>query len=94
MMEKLINSYVNKLTKQDILLFADKNNITLTNEEVDIILEIDTILTKEDLLKIKDLNCDCCYVLHSLHMPHSNTDFTFIFFSSFGTHLLSNIGSG
>ena len=40
MMEKLINSYVNKLTKQDILLFADKNNITLTNEEVDIIFNV------------------------------------------------------
>lgn len=37
MMEKMINSYVNKLTKNDILKFADKNNITLTNDEIDII---------------------------------------------------------
>lgn len=37
MMEKMINSYVNKLTKNDIIKFADKNNITLTNNEVDII---------------------------------------------------------
>lgn len=37
MMEKMINSYVNKLSKNDIIKFADKNNIKLTNEEVDII---------------------------------------------------------
>lgn len=37
MMEKMINSYVNKLTKNDIIKFADKNNITLTNDEIDII---------------------------------------------------------
>lgn len=37
MMEKMISSYVNKLTKNDIIKFADKNNITLTNDEIDII---------------------------------------------------------
>ena len=37
MMEKMINSYVNKLTKNDIIKFADKNNITLTKDEIDII---------------------------------------------------------
>ena len=37
MMEKMINSYVNKLTKNDIIKFADRNNITLTNDEIDII---------------------------------------------------------
>lgn len=36
-MEKMINSYVNKLTKSDITKFAVKNNVQLTNEEVDII---------------------------------------------------------
>ena len=36
-MEKMINSYVNKLTKGDITKFAVKNNVQLTNEEVDII---------------------------------------------------------
>lgn len=36
-MEKMINSYVNKLTKNDIIKFAKNNNITLTDEEVNII---------------------------------------------------------
>ena len=36
-MEKMINSYVNKLTTYDILKFAKSNNITLTDEEVNII---------------------------------------------------------
>lgn len=40
MMEKMINSYVNKLTKNDIIKFADKNNITLTNNEVNIIFNV------------------------------------------------------
>ena len=38
------------------------------------------------------LNLNGSYVLHSLQMTHGNTDFTLIFFSSFGTHLLKNIG--
>ena len=37
MIEKIIHSYVNKLTKEDILNFAYYNNIVLNNEEVDII---------------------------------------------------------
>jgi len=37
------------------------------------------------------LNGNRSYVLHGLHMTHSNTDFTLIFFSSFGTHLLCNL---
>lgn len=37
MIEKIIHSYVNKLTKDDILNFAQQNNITLTGEEVDVI---------------------------------------------------------
>ena len=40
MMEKMINSYVNKLTKNDILKFADKNNITLKNDEIDLIYNV------------------------------------------------------
>lgn len=36
-MEKMINSYVNKLTTNDIINFASKNNIKLTDEEVNII---------------------------------------------------------
>lgn len=37
MIEKIIHSYVSKLTKEDILNFAYHNNIVLNNEEVDII---------------------------------------------------------
>ena len=36
-MEKIIDSYINKLNKNDINKFALKNNITLTNEEIEII---------------------------------------------------------
>ncbi len=37
MIEKLIHSYVGRLTKEDIVSFASSNNISLTSEEVDII---------------------------------------------------------
>lgn len=40
MKEKIINSYVNKLTKDDIISFSTKNGIYLTNDEIDIIFEI------------------------------------------------------
>lgn len=40
MKEKIINSYVNKLTKDDILSFSTKNGILLSNDEVDILFEI------------------------------------------------------
>lgn len=40
MKEKIINSYVNRLTKDDILSFSTKNNILLSNDEVDTLLEI------------------------------------------------------
>jgi len=39
MMEKIIVSYVNKLTKSDIIQFANSNNVSLSNEEVNIIYE-------------------------------------------------------
>lgn len=39
MMEKMINSYVNKLTKSDIIKFASKNNITLKDFEINIIYD-------------------------------------------------------
>lgn len=37
MIEKIIHSYVNRLTKQDIIKFANKNNITLNDKEITII---------------------------------------------------------
>lgn len=36
-MNYLIEAYVNKLTKQDILNFASKNNLNVTNEELDFV---------------------------------------------------------
>lgn len=36
-MNYLIEAYVNKLTKQDILNFALKNNLNVTNEELDFV---------------------------------------------------------
>jgi len=69
-----------------IYLYAKKD--TVRKDGVFVLVLEETLV----LLKIKDLNCDCCYVLHSLHMPHSNTDFAAEIFSSFGTHLLPDIG--
>ena len=37
MMEKLINSYVNKLTKQDIVNYINKNNLKVSNNEIDLL---------------------------------------------------------
>ncbi len=37
MYEKMLEKYINKLTKEDILKFSYKQNIKLTNEELDII---------------------------------------------------------
>ena len=37
LMNYLIEAYVNKLTKQDILNFASKNNLNVTNEELDFV---------------------------------------------------------
>ncbi len=37
MMEKIINSYINKLTKNDIIYFASSNNIKLNETEIDVI---------------------------------------------------------
>jgi len=37
MIEKIIHSYVNQLTKEDITTFANKNNIILSNDEVNLI---------------------------------------------------------
>lgn len=36
-MHNLITSYINKLKKEDIVKFADKNNLTVTNEEIDFV---------------------------------------------------------
>lgn len=35
MIKTLIENYVNKLTKEDIILYASKENIAITNDEVD-----------------------------------------------------------
>jgi predicted sulfurtransferase len=40
MKEKIINSYINKLTRDDIIAFSKKNDINLENNEIDILLEI------------------------------------------------------
>ena len=36
-MKNLIETYINKLTKQDILNFASKNNLKVTDEELDFV---------------------------------------------------------
>lgn len=40
MIEKIIHSYINKLTKEDIKSFAEQNQVSLTEEEVNIIYEV------------------------------------------------------
>ena len=37
LMNNLIETYINKLTKQDILNFASKNNLKVTDEELDFV---------------------------------------------------------
>lgn len=37
LMNNLIETYINKLTKQDILNFAIKNNLKVTDEELDFV---------------------------------------------------------
>lgn len=37
LMKNLIETYINKLTKQDILNFASKNNLKVTDEELDFV---------------------------------------------------------
>ena len=39
------------------------------------------------------LNGNRCYVLHGLQMTHGNTDFTIVFFSSYGIHLLDHLAA-
>ncbi|MCI8445974.1 MAG: DUF2624 family protein [Bacilli bacterium] len=39
MKEQFIGNYVKKITKEDIVLFAKKNNIELDEKEVDILYE-------------------------------------------------------
>ena len=39
------------------------------------------------------LNCDCCYVLHSLHVTHGNTVMPIILRTSYGTHLLDHLAA-
>lgn len=34
---KLLESYINKLTKEDILKYSSMQNVSLTNEELDVI---------------------------------------------------------
>ena len=36
---------------------------------------------------------DCSYVHHILYMPHSGTALTFVFCSSFGTHLFYHLAA-
>lgn len=40
MKDKLIKNYINKITKKDIVLFAEKNNIILSNQELDYIYNL------------------------------------------------------
>ena len=37
MKEKIIKSYIKSISKDDIMIYAKKNNINLTNKELDII---------------------------------------------------------
>lgn len=36
-MNNLITSYVNKMKKEDIIKFANKNNLVVSNEEIDFV---------------------------------------------------------
>ena len=51
MMEKIINSYINKLTKNDIIYFASSNNIKLNETEID--EAANEYLNNKDIVKKK-----------------------------------------
>ncbi len=80
MKEKIIKSYVKQLTKDDIIKFAKKNDIILTNDELELIYssiknDCDHILANPELaLKNaqKNLNSNTynkLYELYTIYYP-------------------------
>ncbi len=80
MKEKIIKSYVKQLTKDDIIKFAKKNDIILTNDELNLIYQAikndyDNILANPELAlkNVKDkLNSNTynkIYELYTIYYP-------------------------
>lgn len=80
MKEKIIKSYVKKLTKDDIIKFAKKNDIILTNGELNLIYQsiknnCDNILSNPELTlkeaqkKLNPNTYNKIYELYTIYYP-------------------------
>lgn len=80
MKEKIIKSYVKQLTKDDIIKFAKKNGIILTNDELNLIYQTikndyDSILTNPELAlknaqkKLNPNTYNKIYELYTIYYP-------------------------
>lgn len=80
MKEKIIKSYVKQLTKDDVMKFAHKNGIILTNDELELIYysiknECDNILAnpeqalKNAQKKLNPTTYNKLYELYSIYYP-------------------------
>lgn len=80
MKEKIIKSYVKQLTKDDIIKFAKKNDIILTNDELNLIYQAikndyDSILANPELAlknakdKLNSNTYNKIYELYTIYYP-------------------------
>lgn len=80
MKEKIIKSYVKQLTKDDIIKFAKKNDIILTNDELNLIYQAikndyDNILANPELAlknakdKLNSNTYNKIYELYTIYYP-------------------------
>lgn len=80
MKEKIIKSYVKQLTKDDIIKFAKKNDIILTNDELNLIYQAikndyDNILANPELAlknaqkKLNPNTYNKIYELYTIYYP-------------------------
>ncbi len=83
MKEKIIKSYIKQLTKNDIEIFANKNNITLNSNELDLIYyniknNYDEILTnplkvlQSNKNKLSTNTYNKIYELYTIYYPKLN----------------------
>ena len=80
MLESIVKKYTKNITKENIIEFSLKQNVNLTDYEVDIIYDqiknnIDNILKnpEDELLKIKDKLSNTTYLkIEELYMFYKN----------------------
>ena len=83
MKEKIIKSYIKQITKDDIKTYAKKNNVTLNNNELDLIYyniknNYDEILTNptkvlnDNKNKLSQNTYNKLYELYTIYYPKLN----------------------